>query len=396
MLPLLFVLYKNKKMSIKKIISVSFFALVSGCATVPSVDNNSHPQVEKLHKAMQHYAKLKHESWRPINEDQVIKPNTQNPALPEIKKRLVLMGDWPSSCHETSSSIYDGCFKSAVSHFQKRHGLKNDGYIGKNTLKKLNMTPSERLNLMQKSLTDWKALPNRQAPSYLLVNIPSYELKAINKGQTDLSMRVVVGKPSWQTPTLDSEVKTIVLNPGWNVPVNITEKEIIHKVLENPNYLEEHNLKIVENWQPNAKEINPRQVDWSKYAGPEDMPYRLVQEPGDQSALGRIKFIFPNKDYIYLHDTPLKSFFSLPNRDLSHGCIRLEQPMKLLEYLSETNPKLNAEKIAPYMESKKTKYLALNKNMPLHITYINSWVDDDGEVQFRDDIYKKFQAQTMN
>lgn len=300
------------------------------------------------------------------------------------------MGDWPTSCLQTDSAIYNACFKSAVSHFQKRHGLKNDGVIGSDTIKKLNLTPNQRLNMMQRSLVNWQALPGRQASSYLLVNIPGYELKAINKGHTDLSMRVVVGKPSWPTPTINSEVKTVVLNPGWNVPVNITEKEIIHKVLENPNYLEEHNLKIVENWQPNAKEINPRQVDWSKYAGPEDMPYRLVQSPGEKSALGKIKFIFPNKDHIYLHDTPLKSFFARPNRDLSHGCIRLEQPMKLLEYLSETNPKLGSEKIAPYLTSNKTKYLALNKNMPLHITYINTWVDENGDVQFRDDIYNRF------
>ncbi|WP_367608277.1 murein L,D-transpeptidase [Legionella sp. W05-934-2] len=366
------------------------FSFISGCATVSSIDNTSHPQVQKIHKAMASYSKIQHQPWPHLNAKQTLKPGSTHNELAEVKKRLILLKDWPIECEQNSTHLYDNCLKNAVRHFQKRHGLKDDGVLGQSTIQQLNVSPSERITSLQQSLEMWKKLPPKMADTYLLVNIPSYELQAINQGKNELSMRVVVGSRSWQTPTLDSEIKTIEINPGWNVPVNITEKEIIHKVLEDPNYLEEHNLKILESWKPDAKEINPRDIDWQEYAGPKDMPYRLVQEHSETSALGKIKFIFPNKDHIYLHDTPLKSLFNQPQRNLSHGCIRLEQPLKLLEYLSQTNPKLKVENVKPYLATTKSKHLALNKNMPLHITYITSWVDNDEVVQFRDDIYGHF------
>lgn len=363
--------------------------LISSCATLNHQYQEAHPQAQKVNLALKNYRQLANEPWPQIEIKTPLKPQSNNNQLPQLKHRLVLLKDWPKYCQTQNTPFYDNCLKNAIKHFQARHGLKADGVIGKNTLDELNLSPKIRLATLQESLSKWLQLPGKNAKAYLQVNIPSYDLKAINKGKTELKMRVVVGQANWPTPTLNSEIKTVVLNPGWNVPVNITEREIIHKILENPNYLEEHNLKIVANWNTNAPEINPATIDWRKYAGPKDLPYRLVQSPGKDSALGKIKFIFPNKEHVYLHDTPQKSSFDLTNRNLSHGCVRLQKPTELLNYLGATNANLSQNKIEPYLNSEKTKYIALNKNIPLHITYIRAWVDDNGQVQFRRDIYKQ-------
>lgn len=362
--------------------------LLTACASIKPIDKHTHPQVYKLQKAAQLYNQLDAQHWESIEAKTPMKLGEQNQSIPIITKRLTALGDWPNSCSRVNPYQFDTCFHIALMNFQNRHGLKADGVLGSNTLNELNISPKERMRAIQNSIHTWSKMPGIDASPYIYINIPAYELKAINKGNTELNMRVIVGQPSWPTPEITSELKTVVLNPHWNVPVNITEKEIIHKIIKNPNYLEEHNLRVIENWSNDAKEINPLNIDWKKYAGEKDLPYRLTQAPGNENALGRIKFFFPNKEHIYLHDTPAKSLFDLPKRDLSHGCIRLQQPMALLRYLSKTNPNLAYEKIAVYLNSDKTKYLALKKHdLPLRIIYATSWVDEQGNIQFRPDIY---------
>lgn len=366
--------------------------LLASCASISTIDKNAHPQVHRLQNALQKYNHLAAQPETIIHIQTPLKMGESNRAIPALKKRLITLGDYSKTCSTEHAYQFDICLHRAVRNFQSRHGLNSDGVLGNKTLQEINVPAQARVRAIQASMKKWAALPGVDAPPYIYINIPGYELKAMNKGATELAMRVVVGKPSWPTPEITSELKTVVLNPGWNVPVSITEKEIIHKIIENPNYLEEHNLRIIENWSKDAKEINPLSIDWKKYAGDKDLPYRLTQAPGGKNALGQIKFIFPNKEHIYLHDTPAKSLFNLSKRDLSHGCIRLQQPMRLLDYLSNTNPNLAANKVTNYLHSKKTKYLALNQNIPLYITYAPVWVDQHGKTQFRPDIYNKMAA----
>lgn len=371
------------------------YFLLTGCATLSTVqvDANSPQQAKKLAQAIPKYQKLRHLAWQAINPDSELKPGHASPIVPTIKQRLIALNDNPTHCLQPDNPNYTPCLQEAIKTFQLRHSLKADGVLGHDTIQALNITPAQRIAALHQGINQWQQLPKRQNQPYLNINIPSFELQAIRNNQAELQMPVIVGRPDWPTPTLTSKIQTVVLNPNWNVPVNITEKELIQKIVDNPNYLEEHNIYIKESWKKDAKEINPSMINWQDYLGDKTLPFRLTQAPGEENALGKIKFIFPNKEHIYLHDTPKKGLFSLSQRAMSHGCIRLSQPMALLEYLAKDNENLNPEKTTPYLTGQQTKYLALNQPLPLYITYITTWVDNQGRVHFSPDIYQKPQKQ---
>ncbi len=236
-------------------IFATFFLGLGGCANRVNLDTDGHPQVAKVQLALNKYQTLSRQPWQPVAIATPLKKKSSDANLPELKKRLALLGDWPEQCPKDLSVEYTRCFEKALKHFQARQGIEADGVLGSKTLSYLNQHPSEKAAILQQSLQNWLKQPKKEAPPYLLVNIPAFELQAIESGKAALSMRVIVGKKTWPTPTLASELKTVVINPGWNVPTNITEKEIIHEVIKDPNYLDEHQLKIVESWQPNAEEI---------------------------------------------------------------------------------------------------------------------------------------------
>lgn len=361
--------------------------LIASCGSSNGLAITSNTKSKRLSEVIPRYQKLAHLPWSPIIYHGPITVGTHNTAIPRIRRRLIALGDLSTELNSTSD-FYDQALKDAVIRFQWRHGLKPDGKIGKKTIAALNVSPRKRLHQLKLNMRRWASIPEGIGKRYIHVNIPSYELNLVEDGAKVMKMRVIVGKPKRPTPILYSKVQTLVFNPKWNVPYNIAKKDIIPKVIEDPNYLAENNISVYSSWKKNAYRIDPKKIDWVR-AQKEGFRYRLSQSPGDFNALGRVKFIFLNDHDVYMHDTPQRGLFQKIQRAFSSGCIRLEKPFQLVEYFIQNDEKLEHEQVYDYLSKRKIKYVRIRNPIPLYITYITAWVDRQGIPHFREDIYQR-------
>lgn len=312
-------------------------------------------------------------------------PNTTNE---NTQKDEVLQNNTsqePVSCE----NYFDEDLKTAVISFQKNHGLYADGIVGSLTQKFLNMSADEKIAQIRINLERMRSLPRDLGEKYLIVNIPEFRLKLIENDSIKLSMNVVVGERKHPTPIFSDKMSYIVLNPKWNIPTSITKKEIIPKLIKDPNYLASKGIDIYESWHPESEKINTQDIiDAFILEDLDSMPnFRLTQSPSSENPLGRMKFMFPNKHAVYMHDTPAKSLFSNARRAYSHGCIRLAKPQELLNTIALEDKSLNIDKIDSILKDTAEKSIGLSKKIPVHIVYLTSWVDEAGQLQFREDIY---------
>jgi murein L,D-transpeptidase YcbB/YkuD len=217
------------------------------------------------------------------------------------------------------------------------------------------------------------------------VNVANFSLDVIDQGETALDMRVVVGKPYRRTPVFSSTMTYLVLNPSWFVPKKIAGMDILDHIREEPDYLQKMGFTVYREGDENGKPVDPAGIDWSKYTL-ENLDYRFQQSPGEQNALGRIKFIFPNDFDVYLHDTPSRELFKKTVRDFSSGCIRVEKPLDLAVYVMQSS-EWNRDTLQAALTKKQEKFLPLPNPIPVHLLYWTAWGDTKGRVQFRDDIY---------
>jgi murein L,D-transpeptidase YcbB/YkuD len=308
-------------------------------------------------------------------------------------------------------TIFDEELKEAVISFQKNHGLTPDGVVGPNTRKFLNISAKNKIDQIRLNLERMRWLPRDLGEKFLLVNIPDYKLKMYDKGEVKLDMNVVVGEKKHPTPIFSNEMSYIVLNPYWKIPRRIAQKELIPKLVDNPNYVNEKGIRIHEGWDPNTLPLDANSINWQEYhaylenkeaikkdknvepieVSEETLALpalRFIQTPSNNNPLGRMKFMFPNKYSVYMHDTNAKSLFRRTTRAFSHGCIRLAEPKELLKTISKYDSNINITKADEVLQESEKKDIGLKKRIPVHIVYLTSWVDENGKLQFRDDIYK--------
>jgi len=226
---------------------------------------------------------------------------------------------------------------------------------------------------------------------YALINVPEFMFRLIENNQTTMKFPVVVGKPKWQTPIFSDEMEYVVLNPTWNVPDNIAKADEIPKIIKNPNYLKRKNMLVYKSSGMATHPVDPSKVPWrsmlSKKYEKRSLPYKIIEQPSKKNALGLVKFMFPNKFSVYMHDTPSKSYFKRAKRAYSHGCIRLSQPIGLLKHLSDRNLTLDMDSINKRFETGKTQYLTLKEKIPVHIVYMTAFIEEDGSIKHFDDVY---------
>ncbi len=226
---------------------------------------------------------------------------------------------------------------------------------------------------------------------YALVNIPEFEFRLIENNTTTMKFPVVVGKKKWQTPVFSSTMTYIVLNPTWNVPDNIAKAEEIPKIIKNPNYLKKKNMLVYKSYDVDSKPVNPSSVPWKSLLSEKykkrGLPYKIIEQPSKRNALGVVKFMFPNKFSVYMHDTPSKSYFKRSVRAYSHGCVRLSNPLGLLKHLSDNNITEDMNSINKKFESKKMQYMTLKEKIPVHIVYLTAYPEENGQLKFFQDIY---------
>ncbi|WP_288096454.1 L,D-transpeptidase family protein [Hydrotalea sp.] len=288
-----------------------------------------------------------------------------NEIIPTIKYRLFLLGDLS---HNDSTNLFDSSLLIAVKHFQKRMGLLEDGVIGKNMIEQLNVPIAERIRQILVNLERIRWMPADSDSDYIIVNIPEYKLHVYHDGKTLFNMNVIVGKTTNNTVIFNGKLKYIVFSPYWNVPPSIVQKEILPGMKKDPNYLAKNNMEIT---------------------GTNNGLPIVRQKPGPGNSLGLVKFLFPNNFDIYLHDTPNHELFDATTRTFSHGCIRISNPKKFAQYLlsADTASVYTNKVIDSLMHLSKEKWVSLPQPIPVYIVYFTAWVDADGQLNFRKDIY---------
>jgi len=337
----------------------------------------------RLKKALDYYDSLQTHSWPSITTTDFT-PGNANPAIPELRERLRLTGDL-SEKEDTRSEVYDTALVKAVKRFQWRHGLAVDGILGSKTQRELNISPYERAEEIRRNMQRWAALPDKLGQRFIFINIPEYRFDLIDNGKAVLTMKVIVGKPDRPTPELTSSLTQIELNPYWNIPLSIAQKDIIPKIIKDPRYLDQMNIKVVLHKGSQVQTLNPNHINW-KYAEENGFNYELRQEPGKNNALGLVKFDFVNEYDVYMHDTPAKDLFGKNSRAFSSGCIRLEKPFALLSYLLNSDPEWDIHRIAQILQSGKLTTIKV-RPIPIYIIYATAWVDRNGVLNFRRDPY---------
>jgi len=301
----------------------------------------------------------------------------RNPSVALLRERLAAEGD----LKKKEGTEFDDDLRTALRHFQWRHGLEQTGALDAQTLAELNVPAEARVNQIQLNLERWRWLPQDLGRRRIEVNIAAYELQVIDDDEIAMQMRVVVGKAYRRTPVFSDTVRYIVLNPNWHVPKTIAVDELIPKIQKDSTYLERFGMHLI---GADSKEVDPSTVDWKGITA-ENFPYRLRQDPGRLNALGQMKFMFPNGYDVYLHDTPSRRLFEETQRDFSHGCIRIEKPMDLAVYLMKKS-KWNQEAIEGALDEGTERTMYLPRPMTIHLLYFTAWADEDGTIQFREDI----------
>ena len=308
-------------------------------------------------------------------------------SVQRLHERLVILGDLEDT-EKDPVDFFDEATELAVMGFQKRHGLKSDGMVGPRTLEMLNIPIQQRARQIELNMERWRWIPRDLGDRYILVNIAGFKLSVIENLHRMLEMRVVVGRPYRRTPVFSAKMTYMVINPYWNIPASLVFKDLLPKIQKNDNYLAQKGIKVFKDWSKGAPEIDPETVDWKKIER-QNFPYKLRQDPGPRNALGRIKFIFPNKFAVYLHDTPQRSHFNETHRDFSSGCIRTEKPVDLARYLVRDDHQWSEEQLSATIEAGETTVIELQRPIFVHLQYWTAWVDENGRLNFRNDIYDR-------
>ncbi|MEJ6981272.1 L,D-transpeptidase family protein [Pedobacter sp. P351] len=335
------------------------------------------PQYLLMRDHVLRFQKLQNRVWPEISlgKRKVLRLGDSSAVINLIRDHLYILGDLPSA---NGSNAFDSGFEAAVLSFQRRHGLTDDGIVGPAVIRALNIPIETKIERMLINMERMRWMPAQGEGKRVIVNIPEFRLHVYEGTDEVLNMDVVVGKAANRTVIFSDKIKHVVFSPYWNIPRSIIRNEILPGIEKNPRYLARHNMEV-------TGERNGLPV--------------IRQKPGRKNALGRVKFIFPNRYSIYLHDTPAKRLFQRTRRDFSHGCIRVAEPFKLAKYLLKDQAEWTAERIEGAMHANSEKWVGLDKPVPVYISYFTSWVDDTGKLNFRDDIYghdKKVAAHLFN
>ncbi|MCB4770889.1 L,D-transpeptidase family protein [Ancylobacter sp. Lp-2] len=303
-----------------------------------------------------------------------LRPGDEDPRVPALRARLGVPG-------APDDTVYSPDLVEAVRAFQKSVGERPDGAIGPMTLGALNGASEDRTADIVANMERWRWLPHEVAPTYVIVNIPEYMVRIVVNEQAIHETRVIVGKPENQTPLMTENMQYTVFNPSWNVPPGIMRNEMLPKLRSDPYALSRQGIDVVRN----GRVVDPGSVDWSRGT----QGYSFRQPPGERNALGNMKFMFPNKHSVYLHDTPNRTLFARDQRALSHGCVRVHEPMKFAEVLFSLGlpgEGWNEQRIGKLIGGKE-KYLNLKQRFPVHLAYFTTYVDGDGRLVTRPDLY---------
>jgi murein L,D-transpeptidase YcbB/YkuD len=334
------------------------------------------PGYWRLRAAAELYARLQPADWPAIGEGPPLLPGSEDARVPALRQRLAAEGE-PGLA--LPLALYDAPLEAAVRRFQQRHGLAADGAVGPLTRRALNRPPAARLAALRANRERLRR-PAAALPShYLLVNIAAAQLSEVTDGTVVFQSAVIVGRSDWPTPELASAITSIELNPAWHVPPSIVAAELGPHLKRDPGYLARQHIRVFEG----DSELSSAAVAARASLG----GLRFRQEPGGENPLGPLKFTFSNAYGVYLHGTPAMGLFRRADRALSHGCVRVERALELAQRLLAGDPAWTPEALAAALAGGATRSVRLAAPMPILLIYLTAWVEPDGTVQFRDDLY---------
>lgn len=371
----------------------------------------TNPSYLRLRKELNRYLAIANSgSWYPLPAELVLEANARHRLVPHLRWLLTQTGDMPKGtlswlfkekAEFTQSPkddqavdlsrdefVFDTDLQTGLANFQRRHNLPISTQLDKRTLAWLNIPPYQMAQKIALNMKRWRHLPRDLGKRYVMVNMTDYRLQLVSGGTTELDMKVIIGNQQRRTPVMAQKISTLELAPTWSVPKRIALTSLIPKARKNPAYLEQKGFQIIGKVDGVDQFISPHDIDWEK-TNAKNFPYRIVQKAGDDNSLGAIKFLFPNDKDIYLHDTSQPELFNLSNRAISSGCVRVEQPRLLADKLLRGQQGWNRHNIDTAIEQNRTTRIKLQEEVPVYLMYWTTWVNDEGILQVRDDIYQR-------
>jgi murein L,D-transpeptidase YcbB/YkuD len=319
--------------------------------------------------------------WPEVNSQQVLRLGVSDPAVQQLRQRLMIAGDLPREAG--ISSAFDSYVDGAVKRFQARHGLPADGVLGEYSVKALNIPADVRLRQLETNLVRLQSMSGDLGPRYMMVNIPAAYVEAVENDRVALRNTAVVGRIDRPTHAINSKVYEVILNPYWTAPRSIIEKDIVPLMRKDPTYLTRNNIRLFDN---RGQEVAPETVDWNAAKAPNLM---FRQDPGKINAMASTKINFHNPNNEYMHDTPQQGLFNKLMRFESSGCIRVQNVRDLVTWLLRDTPGWDRQTIERVIASRQNTPVKLAQEVPVYIVYITAWSARDRVVQFRDDIYQR-------
>ena len=347
-----------------------------------------HPEYTALKTALQSYRGLGQAGeWPRLPENASWDRGQTGELADRLRERLGLSGDLKLTPQggggDADLELFEG-----LRRFQARHGLDADGRMGSQTLQALNVSLQERIRQIELSMERWRWLPRDLGSRHIRVNVPAFGLAVIEDGQAVMSMRVVAGRHYRRTPVFSGLMDHLVVNPDWNIPTRIAVQDILPKARKDPAYLSREKIRVFESWSRDAAELDPGSIDWNRVTS-ENFRYKLKKDPGSHNDLGRVKFMFPNRFDVYLHDTPSRKLFERSMRGFSSGCIRIEKPLDLADYVLRDSPGWSRDAVSAAIDTGQLRTIGLARKIPVHLIYMTAGVDSEGRVLFWQDIYQR-------
>lgn len=371
-----------------------------------------HDGYRRLRAELKRYRDIDRSSgWRPISHELTLDAGDRHVEVPYLRWLLDQYGDLPKGTlawflgdksEQTLRApvreknpdlskpeyLFDGPMRAAISSFQERHKIESTGALNKETIDRLNIPPYQTAQRIALNMKRWRQLPNDLGDRHIMVNMADYSMRLMNGGSPELEMKVIIGRLDRRTPVMTDLMRIIEIAPTWTVPPRIASSYLLPKLKRNPDYLKEKGFDVLQWRNGSAVHVSADDINWKNYSG-RNLPYTFVQRPGKLNALGTVKFLFPNDQSIYLHDTSSPELFARDQRALSSGCVRVEKPRLLAEKLLQSQDGWHRGRIDEAIDHNRTSRIRIKDPVPVHLMYWTTWVDDDGTLQIRDDVYQR-------